>query len=320
MLLETLDIKQNDVIIFSRNIFNLENNFKILSKDDPTKEIRYVSYGEVCRYVEDFAPKNLIVYRLLINSKDFNFTSVKYGIAIYVNGQSELVFFDPVFAVKELEENAGAEDLKELRFRIQQIGLTTLNRVGGRVNYAEIYSVDLEATEAKFQNDKAFVDALLAVDNDLSGINNKGGDEIPNAPSVRRKKTELKPSGEIQNRRSNYTDGEKGVKKEADEVIDENGNGKRKVRYNISEDKNFDYKKVSKINIAKDRQGMPDSGSAVKDETTHGTNSAESVNGDAEAKSPLGRFIKNKSSSSDDQPKSSGKEDVKNDNNLFYFE
>ena len=161
MLLETLDIKKDDVVIFSRNIFDLEKNFNVIYKDDPQKEPRNISYNEVCRFVNEYTPKNMIVYRLLTNIKDFEIYLSKYGFYLNINGITELIYFDPVFAIKELEDYSEAINYYDLRFRIQQVGLTTLNRKGDLPNFAEIYSIDMEATEAKFQNDMAFAEAIF---------------------------------------------------------------------------------------------------------------------------------------------------------------
>ncbi|MGD1007620.1 MAG: hypothetical protein ABR980_10360, partial [Ignavibacteriaceae bacterium] len=161
MLLETLDIKKDDIVIYSQNLFNQDNNFRIVYKDDVNKVSHKISFSEVCSYVNEYTPKNLIVYRLLTNIKDFEIYIAKYGSFLNINGIAEMIFFDPVYAVRELEEYSQSIDYNSLRFRIQQIGLTTLNRKGDLPNYAEIYSIDLEATEAKFQNDKAFADAIF---------------------------------------------------------------------------------------------------------------------------------------------------------------
>lgn len=163
MLLETLDIKHNDVVIYSQNLFNLEKNFKIIYKDDPKKEAKKIIFNEVCRYINEFTPKNLIVYRLLTNIKDYEINISRYGYFLNINGQTELIFFDPVFAVKELEDQSENLNYYDLRFRIQQVGLTTLNRIGDKPNFAEIYCIDLEATEAKFQNDRIFAEAIFSV-------------------------------------------------------------------------------------------------------------------------------------------------------------
>ncbi len=254
MLLETLDIKKDDVIIFSRNIFDLERNFKIIFKDDPSKEARKISYGEVCRYINEYTPKNLIVYRLLTNIKDFEIYPSKYGFFLNIGGISELIFFDPVFAVKELEDYSEALNYYDLRFRIQQVGLTTLNRKGDLPNFAEIYSIDLEATEAKFQNDKAFVDAILAFD-------------TPGESTVKKQQLkDKKDSGRAEKAAGGRKKTAEGKKKSSAEIelkaqesgvispvnIDADSAHQESVRiieHKLEEDKDFDYKQIMKINF-----------------------------------------------------------------------
>ena len=172
MLLETLDIKEDDVIIFSKNIFNLDNNFKKIKKDEPDKTPISISYSDVCNYINKFVPKNIIIYRLLLNIKDFQIQKSFYGHFMNIDGRTELVYFDPVFAIKELEEYAEKVSYLNLRFRIQQVGLTTLNRKGVLPNYAEIYNIDLEAEEAKYQNDSDYVEAILSKSSKDSTIKN----------------------------------------------------------------------------------------------------------------------------------------------------
>ncbi len=162
MLLETLDVKKNDIIIYSQNLFSKSKNFKIIFKDDPDKKSRKIGFEDVCNFVTEYVPKNLIVYRILTNIPNFEFDHSHYGYSLFINGSTEIIFFDPIFAVKELEEYSSSFNIPNLRFRIQQVGLTTLNRKEGKANFAEIYNVDLEAVEAQFQNDKVFVDALYA--------------------------------------------------------------------------------------------------------------------------------------------------------------
>lgn len=182
MLLETLDIKKNDIVIFSQNQFDSENNFKIIFKDDPEKKVRRINYNEVCSFVNEFTPKNLIVYRLLTNIQNFQIKLARYGIPIYINGFQELIYLDPIFALKELEEYQG-DIHEELRFRIQQIGLTTLNRINNSINFAEIYNIDLMASEARNQNDRVFADALF-MEIRTSGIIKKSEPEKPGIMQV----------------------------------------------------------------------------------------------------------------------------------------
>lgn len=227
MLLETLDIKKNDIIIYSQNIFNLEKNFRIIFKDKPDKKAYKISYSDVCRQLNEFAPKNLIVYRLLTNMRNLTLDNVKYGFLIYINGVKELIYFDPVFAVKELEGLFKEGELPEIRFRIQQVGLTTLNRKNNLPNYAEIYSIDLEATEAKFQNDKVFADALFTFTID---------DDFKNKP----KQTIKKPEKIL----------EKISNKKVKDIFVVN-KGVKIISHDIAEDKHYDFHQVKKLNYGR---------------------------------------------------------------------
>jgi hypothetical protein len=243
MLLETLDIKKNDIIIYSQNIFDPDNNFKIIFKDDKERISRKIGYEDVCKFVNQFTPKNLIVYRLLTNIPDFKIDPSQYGFILSINDQKELIYFDPVFAVKELERYSRLMNLSDLRFRIQQVGLTTLNRRGNAPNYAEIYSVDLEAMEAKFQNDKVFFDALMvagsakdiAVDDTIkSGVNSK--------PDVEEK------SGS----KLNTVSFAEKIKRSQKEIISEKNESSDKIHHEISEDKDFDSAQIVKMDIKED--------------------------------------------------------------------
>jgi hypothetical protein len=248
MLLETLDIKKNDIIIFSHNIFDLEENFKIIFKDDPQKKPHKITYGEVCSYVNEYTPKNMIVYRLLTNIKDFKINLSKYGFFININNLSELIYFDPIYAVKELEEYSEAIDLYNLRFRIQQVGLTTLNRKRELPNFAEIYSIDLEAIEAKHQNDSVFVEAIYAVDR-TKKKQIKEPEELP------KPEPEIEPvskKGEVIHKVTADNQTVHPLLIEKEKIRDEAGEQKKKVikiiRHQISEDKDFDFNQVLKIN------------------------------------------------------------------------
>ncbi len=162
MLLETLTKNKNNLIIFSQNIFDFDNNFKILNKDVPDKKIIKVPYREVCKFVDLDIPKNLLVYRLLTNIKKFEILYPKYGYYVLIQGSPELIYFDPVFAVKELENFDEELDFENLRFRIQQVGLTLFSKKNNLPVYRELYAIDLKADEAQNQNDSIFVEAYLS--------------------------------------------------------------------------------------------------------------------------------------------------------------
>ena len=261
MLLETLDIKKNDIIIYSQNIFNLNNNFKIIFKDDKEKLSRKISFDDVCRFVNEFTPKNLIVYRLLTNIEDFRIAPSKYGYIININGQTELIYFDPVFAVKELERYSRFTNLDDLRFRIQQVGLTTINSERNLPNYAEIYAIDLEAMEAKFQNDKIFADAIITVSSHKSS-----GVRKDVKKSAKSELVSDKTSGKIKEVASFA----ERIKQNQAEITTEQKESIKEIQHEISEDKDFDYTQIMKMNF-KDKNASektnPKNASAVGKDT-----------------------------------------------------
>lgn len=164
MLLETLDLRKNDVLIYSKNTFNFNESFKIIYKNEKIKTPQQISYFDVCTYIKDPSPKNLIIYRLLTNVNNLDAYSTKYGYFIKINGRIELIYFDPIFAIKDLRHLRFELDPQRFRFKIQQVGLTSLTKKEVEANFAEVYSFDLKANEAQSQNDKIFADAIFAFD------------------------------------------------------------------------------------------------------------------------------------------------------------
>ncbi len=164
MFLETLDVRKNDVLIYSHNRFDFNNNFKIIFKKEAIKRPRNISYFEVCEFVKDPVPKNLIVYRLLTNVPELDSYSTKYGYFIRIEGRMELIYFDPIFAIKDLRHLRFNLDPEQFRFKIQQVGLTYQGKMELEANFSEVFSFDLSAQEAQNQNDKIFADAIFAFD------------------------------------------------------------------------------------------------------------------------------------------------------------
>ena len=76
----------------------------------------------------------------------------------------ELVYFDPVFAIKDLRHLKFDLDPEEFRFKIQQVGYTSLTRKASESSYSEVFNIDLRAVEAQNQNDKIFAEAIYAFD------------------------------------------------------------------------------------------------------------------------------------------------------------
>lgn len=164
MILETLDVKKNDIFIYSLNQFSMSKNFKLLNKDAKIKYPKSIHYNDVCRYIADGRPKNLILYRMLTNLTNFDPNYMKYGITLMIDGAREIMYFDPIFAVKELEDLSELETYPNLRFRVQQVGLISLFNKFGEPQFHEAYSFDLEAVEVKHQNDRVFAELIFAFD------------------------------------------------------------------------------------------------------------------------------------------------------------
>ncbi|MBU2494649.1 MAG: hypothetical protein KJ571_18660 [Bacteroidetes bacterium] len=164
MLLETLEVKKNDVIIYSQNKFDFKDNFKIIFKNEKIKHPRTIDYFEVCEFIKDPAPKNLIVYRLLTNVSKLDAYSTKYGYFIKVRDNMELIYFDPVFAIKDLRHLKFDLDPENFRFKIQQVGYTSLMSKDYETSYNEVFSINMRAAEAQNQNDKIFAEAIYAFD------------------------------------------------------------------------------------------------------------------------------------------------------------
>ncbi len=164
MILETLDVKKNDIFIYSVNKFDLFNNFFLINKDSPAKKAVPIHYNDVCRYVLDGKPKSLVAYRLLTNFDGFNAALVKYGLIVNVDGHKEVVYFDPVYAMRELQEYGDLEYFPDLRFKIQQIGLISMLRNFGEASFNENYSFDLEANEVQYINDRVYAEIMFVFD------------------------------------------------------------------------------------------------------------------------------------------------------------
>jgi len=97
----------------------------------------------------------------MCNFPDITIGNVNYGCVIMADSEPELIFTDPVFAVQTIEEYIQNNHNIEFRFRIQQVGFTTLNKVEGKANFKEEFVFDLKMDEAINQNDEVFIKALI---------------------------------------------------------------------------------------------------------------------------------------------------------------
>ncbi len=216
MLLETLDLRTNDILIYSQNQFNFNENFRIIYKNERIKRPHRITYFDVCNYVKDPTPKNLIIYRLLTNVNNLDAYSTKYGYFIKINGKMELVYFDPIFAIKDLRHLRFDLDPERFRFKIQQAGLTSLTKKEVEPNFAEVYSFDLRAVEAQNQNDKIFADAIFAFDTNFidEEIKLEMEDKLESKERTKRNipfaEAVLKPFAKMENIAEDHTTGKVG--------------------------------------------------------------------------------------------------------------
>ncbi len=165
MLIETLDTKENDVVIFSENKLDLKNNFKVIFKSSGVKKEKSIDYFEVCKFLTDPVPKNLVVYRTLTNVTDLDAFTTNYGYFLNTGSNMELVYFDPVFAIQDLSHLKFDLNPQKFRFKVQQVGFTSTANEEGEAIFEEVYSFDLKAIETKTRNDRILAEAIFASDN-----------------------------------------------------------------------------------------------------------------------------------------------------------
>jgi hypothetical protein len=161
MLLETKNIKENDIIIYSRNSMDANYNYRIIFVNDPQKHHRVINYNQVKKLISEHFSKNLIAYRIVSNFPDITISNIAHGITILLNNERELIFTDPVFAVKTIEEYLEQYPSIEFRFRVQKVGYTTLNAVNKENNFREEFSFDMSIEDVVNQNDEKIADVLL---------------------------------------------------------------------------------------------------------------------------------------------------------------
>ena len=135
-------------------------NFRIIFKNDPEKHHRVINYVQLKKLIAEYFPKTLIVYRILSNFPDVSVNS-KYGCTILVNEEPELVFTDPVYSVKTVEEYIEDHPNVEFRFRVQKVGLSTKDQIHNLANYKEEFCFDLNIDDVINKKDEDFIDSLL---------------------------------------------------------------------------------------------------------------------------------------------------------------
>jgi hypothetical protein len=164
MLLETLHNETDSVIVYSRNNFERDNNFSMILKNDPEKKPQKLFLYDICGLINNRFPKNLIAYRMLTNNQELVVSESQFGCMVRIGENVELIYPDPIYAVKELEAINEELDLPDLKFRIQQIGLTTSVIGEDEHIFREVFQFDLDSLEAEAQNDTVCIEALLHAD------------------------------------------------------------------------------------------------------------------------------------------------------------
>jgi len=101
---------------------------------------------------------------LLANVNSIDAFSSKYGFFINCSTGLELIYFDPIFALNDISFLQMQIDPNLFRFKIQQVGFTSLPAKDNEAFYEEVYAFDLKSDEAKNQNDKVYAKAIFALD------------------------------------------------------------------------------------------------------------------------------------------------------------
>lgn len=172
MLIETYGDNNSGTIIFSKNKFDFITNFVIVNKAEPdfTKNI---DFKEIGLFIDKPVKKNLILYRLLTNDEDLDPFTSKIGFFVKLEEKIEIVYFDPIFILKDLEYLKITLPKEEFRFKIQQVGYKTKSIVDESIIYEEYFCIDLSNDEAKNQNDSIFAETMLSLKKNNEDSNNK---------------------------------------------------------------------------------------------------------------------------------------------------
>ncbi len=162
MLIETNENKNFGTIIYSENKFDFLTNFTKVDKREP--DIReHIDFKEVSEFISQPVEKNLILYRLITNDENLDPFSSKLGYFIKVEDRIEVVFFDPVFIVKDIENLKLTIPRKDFRFKIQQVGYRTKFVKDESSIYEERFAINMSEIEAENQNDAVFAETMLKI-------------------------------------------------------------------------------------------------------------------------------------------------------------
>jgi hypothetical protein len=163
VLIETYENKSGS-LVFSKNKFDFLTNFVHVSKSEPDVT-RMLDFKEIGNFINKPVKKNLIVYRLLTNDEDLDPYSSKLGFFLKVKEKVEIVYFDPIFILKDIEHLKITIPMDEFVFKIQQVGFRTDSIIDDTVIFKEHFAIDMSEEEAENQNDSIFAETMLSVTN-----------------------------------------------------------------------------------------------------------------------------------------------------------
>jgi len=172
LLIETYEHNKSGSIVFSKNEYDFLTNFVIVDKSEPEIS-KNLDFKEISTFINKPVKKNLILYRLLTNDEDLDPFSSKIGFFIKLEKKIEIVYFDPIFIMKDLEFLKITLPKDEFMFKIQQVGYRTKTILDDSVIYKEHFCIDLSGDEAKNQNDSIFAETMLSLKNTIGDSNKK---------------------------------------------------------------------------------------------------------------------------------------------------
>ncbi|MBU1115346.1 MAG: hypothetical protein KKE09_09445, partial [Bacteroidetes bacterium] len=162
MLIESYDNNNFGTIIYSENKFDFLTNFTRINRNEP--EIHeLIDFKEVSAYISKPVKKNLILYRLLTNDENLDPFSTKLGFFVKLKNKIEVVYFDPIFIIKDIDNLRLTIPKSEFKYIIQQVGYRTKALTEDTAIYEESFSIEMSEEEAENQNDSVFAESMLSL-------------------------------------------------------------------------------------------------------------------------------------------------------------
>jgi len=164
LLIETKD--NSGIIVYSKNEFNFLTNFVLVNKNNPD-EREFMDFKEVSLFINKPVKKNLILYRLLTNDEELDPFSSKLGFFIKLHDKIEIVYFDPIFIFKDIQNLDISLPENEFKTKIQQVGYVTKSVQDENIIFEEKFSINMSEDEAKNQNDAELAKSMLEINSNI---------------------------------------------------------------------------------------------------------------------------------------------------------